>query len=295
MSLREEFLDYCTNYVYNKPRVTPANPRTIARYRRGLVLCERIIGKSLDSITDADQLYFMSKIREYKQGTRRVSTQILQRFLAWAIKREKLTCSNLILGHEDDIIGPDTPVTYANISKNDIERFLTGIESDENRIMFTLIYYCGLTAEEACLIKPSQVIGNKLILKREVMQAAQITELPQTFRKELIEYAEKHQELETLFNLPSNPDLGRQIVYKRYNQEVVLTKQLIGTTFRDFRIASIRHFFQDTQDPELTKQFAGVPGNKKGWLDKLITYEDTYLSKAAKARKYYGKKQLEAK
>lgn len=294
MSLREEFLDYCTHYAHNKPRPEPANKRTIARYRRGLILCEKLMGIPLDDLQDSDQLYFMSKVKEYKQGTRRVSTQILQRFIAWGIKHNKLTCSNLIVGREEEIIGQDTPVTYANISRNDVERFLNGIKSDENRIMFTLAYYAGLTAEELCGIVPKFVSDHRLILMREVLREVQITQLPLTFKKELESYATKHLSNVTLFNLNPDPDLGRHLVYRRYLKESVNTGQLIGTTFRDFRIAAIRHFFQDTQDPELTKQFAGVPNNKGGWLDKLIIYDDNYLSKAAKARKYYGKKKLEA-
>lgn len=282
--LKEEFLAYCKYYAYGKERDIPLHDRTVGRYRRGLDLVEKIIGHSVDNVTNDDQLRFIEGIMKYSQGTRRVSTQIFQRFIAWCIKNDKMRVDNLIVGKEDEIIGADTPVSYQYISRSQIKSFFKELKNDSYRIAFGLVYYAGLTVEEIGNLKYENIQKSEIVAYREVRKESQIIPLSRNFMAELHAYAGNK-------SGPMFPEFlnknGRSKLNDWYKQAQVQTGYLKGTTIRDLRVSGIRHFFEETYDIELTKEYAGVPPHKKGWLESLFDTSYYYRRKVAKARGYH--------
>lgn len=290
--LREEFLEYTSQYSWNKPRSIPANPRTVARHRRGLELVEKLIGHSLDTVNEEDQLQYIDRIVEYAQGTRRVSTQIFQRFIHWGNKNNHFTCDNLIRGKEDFIIGPHTELKYVEITQHQARTFLKNLKDTEHYLMFSLTYYGGLTSAELSQVRVKDVNKNHVIVYREARKEVQMVVVSNDLQKELYEYAQSL-DREFMFDLDQQYDSirSRIAVTHAYNRACVLSGKLIGTTFRDFRIAAIRHFLYETKDESLTKAFAGAAENKKGWFTSLLSDTDTYLNRARVERKVNGKYQ----
>lgn len=288
IGLKEEFLAYCKYYAHGKERDIPLHDRTVGRYQRGLDLVEKIIGHDLNHIDDADQLRFIQGIADYAQGTRRVSTQIFQRFLAWCIKNNKMDVNNLIVGKENDIIGEDTPVSYTYLSREQVKQFFKKLSTPKYRIVFGLMYYAGLTIEEIAGLTESSIDDAGLLVYREVRKESQVIPLSRSFMSELRTFAEGE-------SGPIVPELttrtGRSKVPRWYRQAQAQTEELLGTTPRDLRISGIRHFFEQSYDIELTKQYAGVPSGKKGWLDSLVDTSYYYRMKIAKARSHYEKSQ----
>lgn len=282
--LKEEFLAYCKYYAYGKERDVPLHDRTVARYHRGLNLVEKIIGHDLNHVTNEDQLRFIAEIMQYAQGTRRVSTQIFQRFLAWCIKYDKMDVENLIFGKEDAIIGADTPVSYKFVSRRQVKRFFKNLQTTDFRIAFGLVYYAGLTVEELANLTYENIDKESIVAYREVRKESQVIPLSKHFMDELHAYA-GNQTGEIFPQFKSK--FGRFKLNEWYKQAQVETGELLGTQLRDLRVSGIRHFFEETLDVELTKEYAGVPSNKKGWLESLFDTSYYYRRQIAKARGYH--------
>lgn len=282
---RDMFLAYCTDYVWGKPRTKPLNQRTLGRYLRGLQLVEKLIGHNLEEISDNDQLVFIEKIAGYAQGTRRVSTQIFQRYIAWGIKNKYLDCNNLINGREDLIIGPNTKPTYKYIPKTRVNAFFRKLKTPSFRILFGLIYYGGLTTTEVALVGKDNITDTGVFVYREVRRESQMLPLPPRFMTELREYAKTTDS--SLLGLSDNTQ-SRFEISTRYKAATIESGELIGTSVRDLRTSGIRHFFELSHDLELTKEFAGVPDKKKGWLEDLLDVSSHYMRTIAKARSYHG-------
>lgn len=284
IGLKEEFLAYCKYYSYGKERDIPLHDRTVDRYRRGLDLVEKIIGHDLSHITDQDQLRFIEGVVTYAQGTRRVSTQIFQRYIAWCIKNERMGVNNLILGKEDEIIGADTPVSYNYMSRAEVKRFFKKLETPKYRITFGLIYFAGLTVEEIASLTDASVDHDKIMVYREVRKESQVIPLSRQFMFELNQF---------IADAPGSlvPELttntGRGQLNHWYKQAQVQTQELLGTRVKDLRVSGIRHFFEECFDIELTKEYAGVPSSKKGWLESLVDTSYYHRQNVVKARGYH--------
>jgi integrase len=284
--LRDQFLAYCTAFTYNHPRKVPINHRTIERYLRGLILVEKIIGHNLQKVSEKDQLVFMDKIMEYKQGTRRVSTQIFQRYIAWGIKNDHFSCQNMIKGHEDTIIGEHTPPSYTYLTKRQVRTFFNNLVTPQLRAVFGLIYYGGLTTSEVATVRKDQLSKRGVLVYRAVRNESQVVALPTRFINELIQYAEDRDEF--LFDLKDNYS-SRLKLNTWYKQATLESKVAVGTTVRDLRTSGIRHFYEECKDIELTREYAGVDKYKKGWIDSLTDTSSYYRRTIAEARGYYGK------
>jgi integrase len=280
--LRDQFLAYCQYYAYSKPRVKPLPDRTIARYLRGLQLTEKLIGHDIEHISDDDQLRFISKIMEYAQGTRRVSTQIFQRYLAWGIKNKKLDCSNLLVGREDAIIGADEKVTYKYYSRVKVEAFFEKLYDPKHRIVFGLIYYSGLNTPEILSLNVSSVQPEGILVYRTVLREMQLVPLSLYFSKELQDFVEGRLPDDSLFGVKDEEQSSR-FIQSWFKKAQVETGELIGANLRDLRTTGIRHFFDVCNDIELTKQYAGVPPNKAGWLESLVDVSYHHRKKIHKA------------
>lgn len=278
--LKEEFLAYCKYYAYGKERDIPLHDRTLGRYHRGLNLVEKIIGHDLNHVTNEDQLRFIEGIMTYAQGTRRVSTQIFQRFIAWCIKNDKLVVDNLIIGKENDIIGKNTPVSYQYQSRTQVKAFFKHLQNPELRVVFGLVYYAGLTVEEISKLTFEAIGENEIVAYREVRKESQLIPLSKHFMDDLHAYAGNR--TGTMF-----PTLDRKQLNAWYRKAQVESNALKGTTVRDLRVSGIRHFFEEHLDIELTKEYAGVPDSKKGWLESLFDMSYYYRKQIAQARGYH--------
>lgn len=287
-NLRDEFLAYCRDYSSEKPREQPLNERTLSRYLRGLLLVEKLIGHNLNTVSEDDQLRYIERIGKYAQGTRRVSTQIFQRFIAWGRRNGHLTCENLILGKEETIIGENKPTTYKRIAKERINRFFAGIQTLELRCLFGLIYYGGLTTAEVVTLTTEHITKDGVFIYRAVRKESQLLPLPPRFLNDLREYAKDREG--TLFDLDDSLK-SRYRISELYRMAQVEANELYDTSVRDLRTSGIRHFFELSQSLELTKAFAGVPADKKGWLDKLVEADTYYMKNIARTRSYYGNSQ----
>lgn len=288
MTKRERFLHYCEFYSYGKPRDIPAPKRTIDRYARGLNLVQKIVGHDLEQVSDQDQLVFISGIMRYAQGTRRVSTQIFQRYIAWGLKHRELSCNNLIFGKEAKIIGANTPPSYTYIGRDRTKRFFEVIVDDALATsLFGLIYYCGLTPMELSKLTLSSITeDHNLIVFREVRKESQVVALPVRLHKALGRYTST-QEGPGLF--PSIYQKEESAVRGWLTSQFRITTTrhdiLVGMNLRDFRTSAIRHFFERSNSVELTKEFAGVPDTKKGWLEDIIDPNYYYRKDATKVRR----------
>lgn len=285
-TLVEQFLAYCRDYQSYKPRERPANPRTISRYHRGLKLVEKIIGHSLETVSDTDQLIFIEGIMKYSQGTRRVSTQIFQRYIAWGRRNGHLDVENLIVGKEDMIIGEHTKPAYTYFKRSQIKRFFLKLKNPQLRACMGLVYYGGLTTSEIPTVRKQHITNSGLIVYRQVLQESQILSLPEYFMRELQEYAETRNDF--LFDLPKDEFLSRQQLTLWYSSATLEADELIGSHLKDFRTSGIRHFYETSLDLELTKAFAGVPQNKKGWLDSLVDMSSYHMGRLNKLRSHHG-------
>lgn len=291
----DQFFEYCKYYAYNKAREKPLAERTLARYRRGMTLVTKLLGHDVEYVTEIDQIIFMQKILEYRQGTRRVSTQIFQRYIAWCIRHEIITTQNLIVKKEEAIIGADTAVSYKYINAESVRKFFGRLKTEKLIVMLGIVYYGGLIAEEISGIKKSHVQAKGIIVYRSVRKEAQLVPLPDHLMRSVRKYAE-HVNLnddDVLFGLKRIENSWS--VAGLYKTATIEADYLIGTTFKDFRTSGIRHFYELTEDLELTKIFAGVANNKSGWLQSLLDDETHHITKTTKVRKYYGqqKKRLE--
>ena len=282
---RDMFLAYCRDFTSEKPRKAPLNERTLSRYLRGLILVEKLIGHDLNTVSEEDQLRYIERIRKYAQGTRRVSTQIFQRYIAWGKRHGYLDCPNLLIGREDDIIGEDTKPKYKQISKTRVNKFFQKLRTPQFRILFGLIYYGGLTTAEVTYVTKEHITKDGVFVYRGVRRESQLMPLPPRFLQELRDYAETR----------DGPILGleddlrsRFRISEYYRAAQVETGELMGTSVRDLRTSGIRHVFELTQDLSTTKEFAGVPENKKGWLDDLVKADSYYLKNIARIRSYHG-------
>lgn len=284
------FLAYCKDYAYNRPRKTPLADTTISRYERGLSLVEKILGHSLTNVTNEDQMLFMEKIMEYSQGTRRVSTQIFQRYIAWGIRNEILNCDNLIVGHEEEIIGENSPTSFHLISEKEARDFLRHLPTPEDHMIFGSIYYGGLTAPEVASLTVDDVLDEGLFLYRRVRKRNEYVPLP----KGLMPYFHAHIKSikgPKLFEF-ENGDYAQRFIASRYRSITVSTGRLLGTTFGDFRKSSIQHFFEKSNDLQLTKQFAGVSTKKRGWLNSLKGIRESQIADIIRAGRRYDAKRV---
>lgn len=212
--LIELFLSYCRDFAAGVPREKPLSDRTLARYHRGLKLVQKIVGHDLETVSDTDQTVFMDGIMKYHQGTRRVSTQIFQRYIAWGIKNGYLNCRNILRGKENDIIGPNTPPKYTYLTRTDIASFLKDVKDPQLRCALGLVYYGGLTATELAFIKTEQVADTGIMVYRERLKKSQILPLPDRFVKELYEYAQTRNK-ERLFDIGSS-DIAVRVVMRKW-------------------------------------------------------------------------------
>lgn len=281
MTLKELFLEYITNYSFGKPRVYPANPKTIGRQKRALDLVEKLIEKPLDDVTNQDQLVFMERIRGYAQGTRTVTTHTFQRFLWWALKEHHIEGQNLVKGNEEEIIGDPTPVKYASMTQQEVEYFLRKIKDQRKRLLLYVVYLTGLDSSEVIEIRKEDVTPEHLVVRRMKLGTTQILTLPKWLQEELFEYSYKISDPQgRLFGIEPHSDLREQrdseinVLWKQCTIETGLFQH---TQFRDFRINAIRHYYFQTKDMGSVKAFAGVPPSKKGWLELLLTDQDVYL------------------
>lgn len=289
----DSFLAYCREFAYNKKRETPLHSRTLSRYHRGLKLVEKIVGHDLESVSDTDQLIFMEGIMKYEQGTRRVSTQIFQRYVAWGKKNGIFDCDNLLRGKEQTIIGEYIPPRYTYISKKTVKNFFMKLKTPQLRMVFAIMYYGGLTVPELAALTRNHLLKDGLLVYREVRKESQLIPLPSLMLVELRQYAETREDL--LFDIGSEAS-SRFRVNEWYRAAQVESGEILGTTVRDFRTSGIRHYFELSQSLEHTKAFAGVPDDKKGWLEGLVDVSSYYMKNIAKARSYHGsaEKQLES-
>lgn len=281
-------MEYITNYSFGKPRTYPANLKTIGRQKRALQLVEKLIGHSLDEVTDSDQLLYMEKILPYAQGTRTVTTHTFQRFVWWGIKQGHLSCQNLIKGNEAAIIGPKTPVRYAEMSQPDVEKFLRKIKDEKRRIILYLVYLGGLDSSEIIDMRVSDVTESTTVVRRMKLKTVQILPLPKWFQKELYEYALRQGDPnQKLFEFALEPSIEQRdteldVIWKK---SIIEARMFMHTTFRDFRINAIRHYYFHNHDIEAVKAFAGAPSHKRGWIEQLLTDQDVYLKTMGNERK----------
>lgn len=278
MTLKDLFLKYITEYSFGKPRVTPANPKTIGRQRRGLNLVEKLIGHSLDDVTDEDQLVYMEKIRDYAQGTRIVSTTIFQRFLWWGTTNGYLTCSNLIKGNEAEIVGDKTPVRYAFLSQKDIALFLRKLTVPKQRLVLHIVYMTGADSSDIIDMRVEDVREDHITLRRMKLGSTQVIYLPEWLQKELYEYAQEQKQGQLFFDKLDNVEeqRDRELDYL-WKQACLSTGLFHHTTFKDFRVNAIKHFYFNTSDEESVRAFAGVGVGKKGWIEDLLTDQEVFL------------------
>jgi len=245
----------------------------------------KIVGHDLESVSDTDQLIFIEGIAKYKQGTRRVSTQIFQRYIAWGIKQGFFDCENLIKGRQEDIIGKNTPPSYQYIPKSTMRRFFQKLKTPEYRMAFSLIYYGGLTVPELSTLTVDNVTSEGVFVYRDVRRESQMIPFPDRMMKELHDYAATREG--SLFNLGED-QRARSYINNWFRSAQVETGELLGTTVRDLRTSGIRHFFELSNDLEQTREFAGVHGMKKGWLESLVDTSTHYMRNINKARSYHG-------
>jgi len=293
--LREQFLEYISLYSFGKPRLQPINPKTLGRQRRGLQLVEKLIGHSLNNVSDKDQLIFMEKIVEYAQGTRIVTVDIFQRFLWWAITNEHLTCQNLIKGNEPALKGKRTPVSYTRMTEKHVQSFLTKITNTHHKLILYFVYYTGADSSELADFLVEDILDEYIVLRRIKLGSIQLILLPDWLHDELVEYTKDMDNKDRVFGIypPENLEEQRDFeIHQIYQTATIDAEMLIGTSFRDFRINAIRHFYFHSKDAEATRLFAGVPENKKGWLEELFTDQDQYLTIRAKERNKNGKKNI---
>jgi site-specific recombinase XerD len=282
MSRIDEFLYYCQHKRNNKDRERPLPDRTIARYRRGLTLASKLIGHDLEEVSVDDQLVFMRRIKEYAQGTRRVTTVILHRYIHWCKAQGYYSCENLIEPNITDIVGEDSPVKYKYVSKKQANLFFKAIPEtlQGERLLLQVMYYGGLTSPEVYAVQTEAVTQDNLLVYRERTKKAQLITLPIRIQHELYEYAQNIQSKE-LF--PTTNRESAQGVMKRCATQSGLLK---GYTANDLRISGIREFFESSGgDIELTRIYAGAPKNKMGWFVNLLDEDSHEVNKAVARRK----------
>jgi integrase len=281
-----DFLMYCKHYSYGRLRKRPLYPETLGRYERGLRLAERIIGHSLNDITEEDQLKLLRVLPDYKQGTRKVTIEIVQRYIAFLIREGRYAGPNLLVGREIEIIGEwEQRKTPKIASPYMIRKLFKNIKTDEFRIVLGLMYYGGLTAEEIASIKPDAITDKGIFVWRRVWQKMQLLPLPARFLTDLTEYAK---DKERLFFFSGSSKARSQVanVLSQATKEACVLEHM---TMGDFRKTAIRHFYDDCYDLDMTKEFAGVDAGKRGWLDTLQDEASSYMETVSRGRTYYGK------
>lgn len=278
MRLKELFIKYITEYSFGKPRITPANPKTIGRQRRGLNLVEKIIGHSLDEVTNEDQLIYMEAIREYAQGTRIVTTTMFQRFLWWGITHGYLDCDNLIKGNEKEIIGEKSPVRYASMSQQEVALFFRRLKLRKHRLILYIVYMTGADSSDIIDMTVEDVHQDHIQLRRMKLGTTQMQYLPEWLQTELYEYAQEQGQGQLFFEKPENLEDQRDSQLDLIWKQACLDTGLFHhTTFKDFRVNAIKHFYFNSTDEEGIRAFAGVSNLKKGWLEDLLTDQEVYL------------------
>ena len=280
------FMDYCKHYAYGRRRKKPLRDNTLNRYHRGLMLAEKIVGHSIERISPEDQILFMEKIKGYKQGTRKVTTEIYQRYIAYCIRRGFYDGPNLIYGMEYEIIGDFEPLQVNVKSERQIRRFLSKLETPLYRIVLGLMYYGGLTAEEIGSLKVEAVTDKGVFVHRRVRDELQLLPLPRLLVLEIEEWAQTRTD-EKLFDFDDS-DRGRSTVVAIFNRAKFEANMYLDMMMKDFRRSGIKHFYERCYDVELTKRYAGVRNMHRGWLHDLQTESEYYMETVAKGRPYYG-------
>lgn len=286
-----DFLYYCRHFTRGQKRREPLRDATIDRYYRGLQLTEKILGHSIETIDERDQLKFLDAIRGYKQGTRKVTIEIFQRYIAYLIRKGHYDGPNLLFGREREIIGEFEPLQVNIKSVYQIRRFLNRIQTPVLRVIFGLMYYGGLTAEEIASIKTEAITEKGVFVRRRVRRQMQLLPLPMKLLDEIREYAETRDE--SLFDFSDN-DKGRQQIAHLFQSAKIEANYLHDMTLKDFRRSGIKHFYEQCYDLDLTKRFAGVKDVHKGWLDSLQDEASFHMETIARRRTYHGKSKLQA-
>lgn len=281
-----DFMYYCKHYAYGYRRKRPLHDETLGRYMRGIRLAEKIVGHSLETVSEDDQLLLLEKLPEYKQGTRKVTIEIVQRYIAYLIRKGRYDGPNLLRGREVEIIGEWEPVRKPRIkSTHQIRIFMNRIITPELRIICGLMYYGGLTAEEIASLKTEAITDKGVVVWRRVRQEMQHLPLPPRFMTELYAFVDGK---ERVFSF-SETDRARASVVNAFRLAQREANLYHDMTINDFRKTAIKHFYDECYDLELTKRFAGVDAKKRGWLDSLQDESSTYMETIAKGRHYYGK------
>ncbi len=122
------------------------------------------------------------------------------------------------------------------------------------------MYYGGLTTSEVVYVTKDHLTDDGAFVYRAVVGESQSVALPRLFYGDLIRYAEDKEG--PLFGLADN-QASRMLMNQWYREATIKTGVLIGTTLRDLRTSGIRHFFEASNDLQLTKQYAGVGNDKK--------------------------------
>jgi integrase len=288
----EEFLSYCKYYAYKKRRDIPLSDRTLQRYLRGMKHASRLLGHNLHEITDNDQLHFIEAIRPSPQGTRRVTTQILQRYIYYGIEKGWFHCDNILIRYQDEIIGPHSPTTYREVSRSTVKELFKNLHTPTYRILLGFVYYLGLTNEELARIRVENIVEDGILLYREVQKKSQLLTMPEEFLQEVKEFAEG--KTGKFFPwLDETNEFLRFRLEEKYRAALIEANTMIGVQFRDFRTTAIKHFYERSQDINLTREFAGTRANKKGWFYDLMTEDALAIADINETRKYYGKKYME--
>lgn len=250
------------------------------------MLAEKIIGHSIERISEEDQILFMEKIKGYKQGTRKVTTEIYQRYIAFCIRRGLYDGQNLIVGMEYEIIGEFEPLQMNLKSERQIRMFLNALRTPIYRLVLGLMYYGGLTAEEIGSLKVEAITDKGVFVHRRVRDELQLLPLPRLLVIELQEWAETRTDGK-LFDF-DDTDRGRSIVVNIFNRAKFEAGRYLDMTMKDFRRSGIKHFYERCYDVELTKQYAGVKKMQQGWLNQLQDESSYYMETVTKGRPYYG-------
>lgn len=289
MKLKDLYIQYITDYSFGKPRLKPANPKTIGRQRRGLNLVEKLIGHSLDDVTNEDQLIYMEKIRSYAQGTRIVSTTMFQRFLWWGIDQGHLDCQNLIKGNEAEIIGNKTPVRYASMTQREVDLFFTRLTLHKHKLILLIVYLTGADSSDIIDMGTEDVKETFILLRRMKLGTTQTIQLPAWLMKDLNQYAKERGRGRLFFEeIEDKTEQRDSELDSIWKQACIQTKMFQNTSFRDFRVNAIKHFHFNTPDEESVKAFAGVPAYKQGWLADLVTDQELFLKDRLEERFNHG-------
>ena len=228
----DELIDRFLKYIYRK---NTQSDKTIESYKNDLnQYKEYLLSQSIDSFESCDRLTFMNflaTLDHLKSSSIARKMSVYRSFYAYLAEYMGI--------NENPLLGIQTPKKSKQIPDflfvEEIQEFLNSYEDNKedqyrDRILFTMMYACGLRVSECVSLEWNQIdLNNRIVHIRGKGDKDRLVPFYQGFEKELLEYELMQSDIYLLFH---NATIDSSIKIAECDWQAL--QEALNDTYADF-------------------------------------------------------------